>query len=321
MKTLIKLVALTAIAIACISCNKENSLPEEVEYVYAKFYFSGDISIQPLSTKSDGTAESFEEGDLLLVNVTQFRDDSFNWPQGQTSIRCGVFTNVNDIVIPLIKGGHYQIIAFVIKGVASSATWIDLPSTRNQLIEDKVVQLFSMALNGKSVNHYKSYRGGQRITANSNIDLNLKMVKNYFGITLNHNDVKGDVMVFSNIARHDPHSIDSYATVASGQTTLMRFSEMVNTGTSDNGRCETFEEQCITTGDGAMYDPEYLRGFDIRIARKLDGEVSYLNIINVEVKAGDNVIINIEEADFTGYSGELSLDFSEDTGMNDIYYN
>ena len=70
-----------------------------------------------------------------------------------------------------------------------------------------------------------------------------------------------------------------------------------------------------------MYDPEYLRGFDIRIARKLDGEVSYLNIINVEVKAGDNVIINIEEADFTGYSGELSLDFSEDTGMNEIYYN
>ena len=44
-------------------------------------------------------------------------------------------------------------------------------------------------------------------------------------------------------------------------------------------------------------------------------------MINVEVKAGDNVIINIKEADFTGYSGELSLDFSEDTGMNDIYYN
>lgn len=321
MKTLIKLVALTAIAIACISCNKENTRLEEVEYVYAKVDFSGDISIQPLSTKSGGTAESFEEGDLLLVNVTQFRDDSFNWPQGQASIRGGVFTNANDIVIPLIKGGHYQIIAFVIKGVASSATWIDLPSTRNQLIEDKVVQLYSMSLNGKYVNHYKSYRGGQRITANSNIDLNLKMVKNYFGITLNHNDVKGDVMVFSNIARHDPYSIDSYATASSGQTTLMRFSEMVNTGNADNGRCETFEEQCITTGDGAMYDPEYLRGFDIRIARKLDGEISYLNIINVEVKAGDNVIINIEEADFTGYSGELSLDFSEDIGMNDIYYN
>lgn len=321
MKTLIKLVALTAITIACISCNKENTRLEEVEYVYAKVDFSGDISIQSLEVKASTTAESFEEGDLLLVNVTQFRDDSFNWPQGQASIRCGVFTNANDIVIPLIKGGHYQIIAFVIKGVASSATWIDLPSTRNQLIEDKVVQLFSMALNGKYVNHYKSYRGGQRITANSNIDLNLKMVKNYFGITLNHNDVKGDVMVFSNIARHDPYSIDSYATASSGQTILMRFSEMVNTGGADNGRCETFEEQCITTGVGAMYDPEYLRGFDIRIARKLDGEISYLNIINVEVKAGDNVIINIEEADFTGYGGELSLDFSEDTGMNDIYYN
>ena len=320
MKTLIKLVALTAIAIACISCNKENSLPEEVEYVYAKVDFSGDISIQPLSTKSDGTAESFEEGDLLLVNVTQFRYDSFNWAQGLASVRCGVFTNANDIVIPLIKGGHYQIIAFVIKGVASSATFVNLPSTRNQLIEG-VVQLFAMSLNGKYVNHYKSYRGGQRITANSNIDLNLKMVKNYFGITLNYNDVKGDVMVFSNIVGHDPYSIDSYATVSSGQTTLMRFSDMVHTGGGDNGRCETFEEQCITTGVGAMYDPEYLRGFDIRIARKLDGEVSYLNIINVEVKAGDNVIINIEEADFTGYSGELSLDFSEDTGMNDIYYN
>ena len=52
MKTLIKLVALTAIAIACISCNKENSLPEEVEYVYAKVDFSGDISIQPLEVKA-----------------------------------------------------------------------------------------------------------------------------------------------------------------------------------------------------------------------------------------------------------------------------
>lgn len=321
MKTLIKLVALTAIAIACISCNKENSLPEEVEYVYAKVDFSGDISIQPLEVKASTTAESFEEGDLLLVNVTQFRDDSFNWTQGLASTRGGVFTNANDIVIPLIKGGHYQIIASVIKGVASSASWIDMPSTRNQLIEDKGVKFYAMTLNGKYVNHFKSYRGGQRITANSNIDLNLKMVKNYFGITLNYNDVKGDVMVFSDIVGHDPYSIDSYATVSSGQTTLMRFSDMVNTGGGDNGRCETFEEQCITTGVGAMYDPEYLRGFDIRIARKLDGEISYLNIINVEVKAGDNVIINIEEADFTGYSGELSLDFSEDTGMNDIYYN
>lgn len=321
MKTIFKLATAITIAFTLFSCNKENTPPEEVEYVYAKVDFSGDISIQPLKTKSAASVESFEEGDLLLVNVTQFRDDSFSWPQGQASIRCGVFTNVNDIVIPLIKGGHYQIIAFVIKGVASSATWSDLPSTRNQLIEDKVVQLFSMAINGKYVNHYKSYRGGQRITANSNIDLNLKMVKNYFGITLNHDDVKGDVMVFGNIARHDPSSIDSYATVSSGQTTLMRFSEMVNTGNTDNGRCETFEEQCITTGDGAMYDPEYLRGFDIRIARKLDGEISYLNIINLEVKAGDNVIINIEEADFTGYSGELSLDFSEDTGMNDVHYN
>lgn len=321
MNNFIKFTLAIIVAIACISCNKENAQPEEVEYVYAKVDFSGDISIQPLKTKADGTTESFEEGDLLLVNVTQFRDDSFNWLQGQASIRCGVFTNANDIVIPLIKGGHYQIIAFVIKGVASSANWIDLPSTRNQLIEDKDVKLFSMSLNGKYVNHYKSYRGGQRITANSNIDLNLKMVKNYFGITLNYDDVKGDVMVFSNIARHDPSSIDSYATVSSGQTTLLRFSEMVNTGNADNGRCETFEEQCITTGDGAMYDPEYLRGFDIRIARKLDDEISYLNIINVEVKAGDNVIINIEEADFTGYSGELSLNFSEDSGMNDVHYN
>ena len=40
MKTLIKLVALTAIAIACISCNKEITQPEEVEYVYAKVDFS-----------------------------------------------------------------------------------------------------------------------------------------------------------------------------------------------------------------------------------------------------------------------------------------
>lgn len=321
MKTIFKLATAITIAFALISCNKENTPVEDVEYVYATVDFSGDISIQPLETKASTTAESFEEGDLLLVNVTQFRDDSFNWPQGQASIRCGVFTNANDIVIPLIKGGHYQIIAVVIKGVASSANWIDLPSTRNQLIKDKLVELYSMSLNGKYVNHYKSYRGGQRITANSNIDLNLKMVRNYFGITLNYGDVKGEVMVFSNITRHNPYSIDSYATVSSGQTTLVRFSEMVNTGGVDNGRCETFEEQCITTGDGAMYDPEYLRGIDIRIARKLDGEISYLNIINVEVKAGDNVIINIEEADFTGYSGELSLNFSEDSGMNDVHYN
>ena len=70
-----------------------------------------------------------------------------------------------------------------------------------------------------------------------------------------------------------------------------------------------------------MYDAGYLRGFDIRIGRSLNGEMSYLNVINVEVKAGDNLIINIEEADFTGYSGNLSLDFSDTSSMNDVYYN
>ena len=319
MKTLIKLVALTAIAIACISCNKENSLPEEVEYVYAKVDFSGDISIQPLKTKLATSVESFEDGDLLLVSVTQYRDDSYSL-QGQISIQGGAYTYASNIVIPLIKGGHYQIIAVVIKDVASSAKWSEF-SKFNQLIENRHPYLFSMMINGKFINHYKSFRGGQRLTANSDIDLNLKMVKNYFGITLNYDDVKGDVIVFSDITNHQPSNIDSYANAPSGETVLMRFSQNTNTGNSDKGRCETFEEQCITTGDGAMYDPEYLRGFDIRIARKLDGEISYLNIINLEVKAGDNVIINIEEADFTGYSGELSLDFSEDTGMNDIYYN
>ena len=321
MKTLIKLVALTAIAITCISCNKENTQPEVVEYVCAKVDFSGDISIQPLETKVSTNAESFESGDLLLLNVVRYKDDSFHWLKSVASIQGGIYTDASNIVIPMLKGGHYQIIVFVIKGAASSASWIDFPSKRNQLVDDKAIHLFSMALNGKYINHYKSYRGGQRLTANSDIDLNLKMVKSYYGVTLNYEDVKGEVMVFSDIVGHVPSDINSYATVSSGETTLMKFSEIENTGNGDNGRCETFEEQCITTGDRAMYDPEYLRGFDIRVARRLNGKVSYLNVINLEVKAGDNVIINIEEADFTGYSGELSLDFSDDTGMNDVHYN
>lgn len=317
MKTLIKLVALTAITIACISCNKENTRLEEVEYVYAKVDFSGDISIQPLSTKSDGTAESFEEGDILCINVRRFKDDSFSEWQ-LASVQCGVFTNANDIVIPLIKGGYYQIIAFVIKDVAPSVKWPSF-SKFNQFIDNKEVYLHAMLINGVCINHYKSYRGGQRLIANSDIDLNLKMVKSYFGVTLNYSDVKGEVMVFSNFTNFGPgNGIDSYAVASSGKTVLMKFSETNNVGgTSKN----TFEEQSITTGEGAMYDSEYTRDFDIRIARRLNGEISYLNVINVEVKAGDNVIINIEESDFTGYSGELSLDFSEDTGMNDIYYN
>lgn len=317
MKTLIKLVALTAIAIACISCNKEITQPEEVEYVYAKVDFSGDISIQPLETKASTTAESFEEGDILCVNVRRFKDDSFSEWQ-LASVQCGVFTNANDIVIPLIKGGYYQIIAFVIKDVAPSVKWLEF-SKFNQFIDNQEVYLHSMLINGVCINHYKSYRGGQRLIANSDIDLNLKMVKSYFGVTLNYSDVKGEVMVFSSFTNFGPgNGINSYAVASSGKTVLMKFSEANNIGgTSKN----TFEEQSITTGEGAMYDSEYTRDFDIRIARRLNGEISYLNVINVEVKAGDNVIINIEEADFTGYSGELSLDFSEDTGMNNIYYN
>ena len=319
MKTLIKLVSLTAIAIACISCNKENTQPEEVEYVYAKVDFSGDISIQPLETKVSTNAESFESGDLLLLNVVRYKDDSFNWLKSVASVQGGIYTDASNIVIPMLKGGHYQIIVFVIKGAASSSSWIDFPSKRNQLVDDKAIHLFSMALNGKYINHYKSYRGGQRLTANSDIDLNLKMVKSYFGVTLNYSDVEGEVMVFSSFTNFGPgNGINSYAVASSGKTVLMKFSEANNIGgTSKN----TFEEQSITTGEGAMYDSEYTRDFDIRIARRLNGEISYLNVINVEVKAGDNVIINIEEADFTGYSGELSLDFSDDTGMNDVHYN
>ena len=317
MKGLYKYVIAISIAIASLSCTKEH----ETEYVYAKFGFSGEVTIEPLDTKSSST-ESFESGDLLVLNVYRYKDDSFNGFQSLASVQGGVYTEVDDIVIPLIKGGYYQIIANVIKGAASSASWMDFPSDRNKLIDDKVVQLFSMSLNGKYISNYKSYRGGQRLTANSDVELNLLMVKNYYGITLDYDDVNGDVYVSGKFAGNGSSGeIDTYAIAHSGETILMKFSENCNTGTSDNGRCNTFEEQSITTGSGAMYDPDYLRGFDISIARSLNGTVSYLNVINVEVKAGDNVIIKIEDADFTGYSGELSLNFSDNSDMNDIYYN
>lgn len=319
MKTIIKYAYAIAMVIAFISCNKEPVQTDPVEYVYAKLNFSGDVSIQPLETKASESVETFESGDLLVLGVYNYKNDSYSWTQALNSSQGGAFTDASNIVIPLLKGGIYQIIAVVIKDVASSASWAEF-STFNKLI-DRVPPLFSMMINGKYINHYKSYRGGQRFIANSDLELNLNMVKNYYGVTLNYSDVKGQVMVFSDITNHEPSGINSYANATSGETILMRFSENSNTGTGDKGRCDTFEEQCITTGDNPLYDPEYHRGFDIRIARSLDGNISYLNVINVELKAGDNVIINIEEADFTGYSGELSLDFSDDDEMNDVYYN
>lgn len=321
MKTIIRLAVVIAMVVISVSCDKEQTSAEQIEYVYAKVDFSGSITIRPLDSKSSNSSESFEPGDLLFLNVYRYKNDSFNGYQALASVQGGIYTDADNIVLPLVKGGYYQIIAFVVKDIASYATWTDFPGIRNQMIENKEVHFFSMMLNGKFVNHYKSYRGGQRIMANSDIDLNLKMVRSYFGVTLNYNDVKGDVMVFSDFTSHDPKNKDSYAIVSSGETVLMKFSETCNTGNSDKGRCDTFEEQCITTGYGAMYDAGYLRGFDIRIGRSLNGEMSYLNVINVEVKAGDNLIINIEEADFTGYSGNLSLDFSDTSSMNDVYYN
>lgn len=318
MKTIIKFAYAIAMVIAFISCNKEPVQNGPVEYVYAKLNFSGDVTIQPLDTKASESVETFESGDLLVLGIYNYKNDSYSWTQALNSSQGGAFTDASNIVIPLLKGGIYQIIAVVIKDVASSAKWAEF-STFNKLI-DRVPPLFSMMIDGKYINHYKSYRGGQRFIANSDLELNLNMVKNYFGVTLNYSDVKGQVMVCGCSPGGTP-PINSYADVTSGETTLMKFSENSNTGTGDKGRCETYEEQCITTGDNPLYDPDYLRGFDIWIARSLDGEISYLNVINVEIKAGDNVIVNIEEADFTGYSGELSLDFSDDDEMTDVYYN
>ncbi len=322
MKTTIRLAAIIAIAITAISCAKDKAPTEPIEFVYAKLNFNGDVTIKPLDTKASNSKESFESGDLLLLNVYRYNDDSFD-DQQLASVQAGVYTDISNIVIPLIKGGHYQIIASVVKDASSSASWLDFPypASTNKLVENKVAHLFSMMLNGKYVKNYKSYRGGQRITANSDINLNLKMVINYIGITLNYNDVKGDVLVFCDITGHSPMDINAYTVVSSGKTDLMKFSELENSGNGDNGRCGTYTEQCITTGDGAMYDPEYQRGFDIRIARSLNKKISYLNVINVNAKAGDNIIINIEEGDFTGYNGELSLEFSDNSKMKDVYYN
>ena len=106
MKNIIKFTFAIIVAIACIACNKENSPIEEVEYVYAKVDFSGDISIQPLETKASTAAESFEEGDILLLNVVRYKDDSFHWLQSVASVQGGIYTDVNNIIIPMLKGAE-----------------------------------------------------------------------------------------------------------------------------------------------------------------------------------------------------------------------
>lgn len=321
MKTNLKYAAASAAVmislISLISCTKEHEQDVQDEYVYASVSFRGEITIQPLDTRTSGSGDSFESGDLLIVNVMQYKDDSYKETE-TVSMRAGAYTDVSDITIPLVKGGQYEIIACIVKGAASSASWLDFPETRNKLIEGKRISLFAMMINGNYIKSYKSYRGGQRFRANSDIDLNLLMVKNYIGVTLNYNDVKGNVMVFCNNTDMQPSNLNAYTATSSGKTILMKFSEIYNTG---NGIQATCAEQCITTGEGASYDPEFIRGFDIRIARSLNGTISYMNVIHAELKAGDNIIINIEEADFTGLNGNLTFDIDDDSVMNDIYYN
>ena len=179
MKNLILFLSILLFSVACSKEHTEGP-PVEVEYVTVSMNFTPHYEIQPL-TKSVG------EKDYVVLQVDLLTD---NDPYAGVQQRLGGFyTNKGDIKFNLVRNGYYLIRAYLMKDMVGKFTsgYGFSPSKVNCLYADCPTGAGTMMINGKRCDYFPvdSYVGGIFFQATDDITIELNMIHNAYGVTVN----------------------------------------------------------------------------------------------------------------------------------------
>lgn len=295
---------------AClISCSDTDKTTDEVEYVTISLTPQVDYSIEPL------TRAEITDKDYIFVQIAML--DGSSMYSGWQSELNGFFTKGHEIKFKLVRGAYYLIKAIVVKdmvGRFGASEMFDLKKV-NGFYEEPLIVLTgrSYIIDGKGVSWspLDNYVGGIFFQANEDININLDMIHNVYGVTVNlTGNTDGKLYVCSNKGIIIDDDSSFYKT-ASGETLKFMYDGDIF-GTID----------WLTTGDTITHEGA---SASVDVYFKYitsEGEEYELSKVTVpNVKRGQNIIFNINTDDFIPAEGTVDFNFLGDGALEDVQYN
>ena len=292
-----------------LGCSTEQKEQPETEYVTVNLDFSPNYEIQPLVKSSIG------DNDYVVLQVDLLTD---NDPYAGVQQRLGGFyTNKGDIKFNLVRNGYYLIRAYLMKDMVGKFTsgYGFSPSKVNCLYADCPTGAGTMMINGKRCDYFPvdSYIGGIFFQATDDITIELNMIHNAYGVTVNlTGDKSGTLYVASclgGIAGIKDNEYAFYETAPEETTRFMYLGDIF--GTID----------WLTTGDRLTYESAS-SSVDIHLKYiASDKETYYLPTITIpNVQRGQNIILDIDTDDFLPASGSIDLNVVGSGELEDVHY-
>ncbi|MBR5802422.1 MAG: hypothetical protein IKY25_06725 [Alistipes sp.] len=304
-----RLFAILINLVLIVSCSTSNdTTTDSVEYVNVSLTPKIDYSIEPLS-RADIT-----DKDYIFVQIAML--DGSNMYSGWQSEQNGFFTKEHEIKFKLVRGAYYLIKAIVVKDMVGrfGASELFDPQKVNSFYGEPLIVLTgrSYTIDGKGVSWYPldNYIGGIFFQAKEDIDINLDMIHNVYGVTVNlTGDTDGELYVCSNkgiIVDGDP----SFHKTDSGETLKFMYDGDIF-GTID----------WLTTGDTITHEEAFASVdvyFKYITSEGEDYELSKITVPNV--KRGQNIIFNINTDDFIPAEGTVNFNIMGDGELEDTVY-
>lgn len=308
-----RLFAILINLVLIVSCSTSNdTTADSVEYVNVSLTPKIDYSIEPLS-RADIT-----DKDYIFVKVAMLNGSDMY--SGWQSEQNGFFTKDHEIKFKLVRGAHYLIKAIIVKdmvGKLTSFQYFD-PNKVNTFSSDALIMVDNLLsefyVNGQPVskNNYplENYVGGIFFKAENNVDINLNMVYNVYGITPKlTGDTNGELYITSVMNKIIINDYD-FVKVQNGETFKFMY------------RGDIFDTiDWLTTGD-TITSEEASVPMDVYFKYITeDGEVYNLSVITIpEVERGKNIIINLNTDDFIPAEGTVNFNIMGDGELEDTVY-
>lgn len=261
-----------------LGCSTEQKEQPETEYVTVNLDFSPDYEIQPLVKSSIG------DNDYVVLQVDLLTD---NDPYAGVQQRLGGFyTNKGDIKFNLVRNGYYLIRAYLMKDMVGKFTsgYGFSPSNVNSLYADCPTGAGTMMINGKRCDYFPvdSYIGGIFFQATDDVTIELNMIHNAYGVTVNLTGDKSGTL---------------YVASCPGGRAGVKDSEY------------TFYEAASSSVDIHL---KYISS---------DKETYYLPTITIpNVQRGQNIILDVDTDDFLPASGSIDLNVVGSGELEDVHY-
>ncbi len=303
-----KLIRFLCVFVLVVGCSTEHTEDSPIEYITVNLNFTPHYEIQPLT-------KSFGDKDYVVLQVDLLNG---NDPYAGVQHRLGGFyTSAGDIKFELVRNGYYLIRAYLLKDMVGKFTsgYGFSPNKINCLYDDCPTGAGTMMINGKRCDYFPvdSYIGGIFFQATDDISIDLNMIHNAYGVTVNlTGDTTGKLSIASckgGIAGVKENDYAWYETEANETTRFMYLGDIF--GTID----------WLTTGDTITYETASAP-IDIHLKYTTTANKTYyLQTIQIpDVKRGQNIILDIDTDDFLPASGSIDLNVVDDGTFEDVHY-